>query len=152
MIFYWESQDIEPWLDEIHAFVEQNMEQKIDVEYFHGMRICVALENNQMVGVVCWNLTQKVPWEMPFVTTQAYIAFLAVDVDHRRQGIAKQLLRMIFCAHPSWALHANLENKPFYEKLGFQMQDHRGYSPESIYERPGQLNLFYFFRSQGHTF
>jgi len=59
-------------------------------------------------------------------TTYAYMVDVAIDVTHRRKGIATELVKTIM-SHPelqglrTWTLRSTEEARKIYEALGFQI-------------------------------
>lgn len=112
-----------------------------DVEecWYAGLQVCVAVchssvahdrfvishhgEAWKLVGVGCWNRTRLIPWDMPDVLADGYVAYLAVDLIWRRRGIARGILETILPLESTWALHvaaANLSAQRLYSGFGFE--------------------------------
>ena len=86
----------------------------------------------QLVGTVEVGL-RSLSLASLFNPTQAYISNLAVDQDHRRQGIARQLIFKCEAAAQTWTrddifLHVRSDNAialSLYEQLGYRLSSQR---------------------------
>lgn len=53
------------------------------------------------------------------------VTYMAVSARHRRKGIARSMVSEMLARFPHAGLSCAIEKVPFYEKLGFQVLDHR---------------------------
>lgn len=54
------------------------------------------------------------------------VAFMAVQVGHRRQGVARAMMRDVLSRYPHAELACSLEKVPAFEGMGFQVRGARG--------------------------
>lgn len=105
--------------------------------------IAVTLENQEIIGTA--EITLK-HWFYRLKTT-AYISNLAVSPDHRRLGVAKQLLHRCQTVAEQWQCHRvslhvlenNLAAQKLYQSAGFCCQGREGSWQSWLWQKPRRL-------------
>jgi GNAT superfamily N-acetyltransferase len=101
------------------------LEQRQAVDELHSW---LAFDDDQCIGIVSMVLSHVPPRVTDHTTLEGYIINMFVEPQHRRRGIAQQLLDACVAKGEELQLrrlflHATAAGRPLYEKAGFATSD-----------------------------
>lgn len=59
------------------------------------------------------------------VASVCAVTYMVVSPGHRRQGIARSMVKQMLSRHPDATLTCEIEKVPYYESMGFKVYGHR---------------------------
>lgn len=99
---------------EVHLYLEA-----LDGSKGIAVELVVAMDEDQLIGF-CLYLPVKDDPEA------CGVAFMAVHAGHRRQGVARAMLRDVLARYPHAELSCAVEKVPVFAAMGFQVRGARG--------------------------
>jgi GNAT superfamily N-acetyltransferase len=99
---------------EVHLYLEA-----LDGAKGIAVELVVAMEAEKLIGFCLYLPVKDDP-------DACGIAFMAVQVGYRRQGVARAMMRDVLSRYPHAELACSVEKVPAFEGMGFQVRGARG--------------------------
>ena len=99
---------------EVHLYLEA-----LDGSKGIAVELVVAMDAEKLLGFCLYLPVKDDP-------QACGIAFMAVQVGHRRQGVARAMMRDVLGRYPHAELACSVEKVPAFERMGFQVRGARG--------------------------
>ncbi|MCU1781716.1 GNAT family N-acetyltransferase [Pseudomonas sp. 13B_2.1_Bac1] len=99
---------------EVHLYLEA-----LDGSKGIAVELVVAMDAEKLLGFCLYLPVKDDP-------QACGIAFMAVQVGHRRQGVARAMMHDVLSRYPHAELACSVEKVPVFERMGFQVRGARG--------------------------